>query len=82
MIFIQPSIVNNDRSMNDVQTDMDARYKISGKAREFADGPGVLPPADAIPLPDKAGSTYTGTVIQPAPTPVKKKVTFGGSHRR
>ncbi|RYD21548.1 MAG: hypothetical protein EOP88_10955 [Verrucomicrobiaceae bacterium] len=82
MIFIQPSIVNNERSLTSVQTDMDSRYKISGKAREFADGPGVLPPAGSIPVDDKVGSTYTGPAIQPAPTPVKKKVTFGAANRR
>lgn len=82
MIFIQPSIVNNERSMNAIQTDMDARYKISGKAREFADGPGVLPPAGSIPMNDKVGVIDTAPVILPAPAPVKKKVTFGGSHRR
>lgn len=82
MIFIQPSIVNNERSLNAVQTDMDARYKISGKARTFADGPGVLPPVDAIPVDDKVGSTYTAPVIEPVPTPAKRKVTFGATHRR
>ena len=38
MVFIQPSIVSNDRSLNDVQTDMDARYKVSPNVRDFADG--------------------------------------------
>ena len=57
MVFIQPSIVKNDRSLDAVQADMDARYKVSNKAREFADGPGVLPPVDAIPVSDKASSS-------------------------
>jgi general secretion pathway protein D len=57
MVFIQPSIVKNDRSLDAVQADMDNRYKVSGKAREFADGPGVLPPVDAIPVPDKTGTS-------------------------
>lgn len=83
MIFIQPTIVNNERSLNAVQTDMDSRYQISGKARTFADGPGVLPPVNAIqPVDDKVGSTYTAPEIQPAPTPAKRKITFGPTHRR
>jgi type II secretion system protein D len=57
MVFIQPSIVKNDRSLDAIQADMDARYKVSNKAREFADGPGVLPPVDAIPVSDKASSS-------------------------
>ena len=57
MVFIQPSIVKNDRSLDAVQADMDARYKVSNKTREFADGPGVLPPVDAIPVSDKASSS-------------------------
>jgi type II secretory pathway component GspD/PulD (secretin) len=56
MVFIQPSIVRNDRSLDAVQADMDNRYKVSGKAREFSDGPGVLPPVDAIPVSDKVGT--------------------------
>jgi type II secretion system protein D len=56
MVFIQPSVVRNDRSLDAVQADMDNRYKVSGKAREFADGPGVLPPVDAIPVSDKVGT--------------------------
>ncbi len=57
MIFIQPSIVRNDRSLNAVQSDMDNRYRVSGRAHEMADGPGVLPPVDSIPVPDKAGAS-------------------------
>ncbi len=67
MVFIQPSVVKNDRSMNAVQVDMDNRYSVSGRARTFADGPGVLPPIDAIPTMDKAGNTRPQ--IAPAPLP-------------
>ena len=63
MVFIQPSIVNSERSLNNVQSDMDNRYKVSPKAREFADGPGVLPPVNAIPIADKASETHTTTKI-------------------
>jgi hypothetical protein len=66
MVFIQPSIVTNDRSLNAVQADMDNRYKVSPKAREFADGPGVLPPVDAIPVPDKAGTRAAAPQEAPA----------------
>jgi type II secretory pathway component GspD/PulD (secretin) len=70
MVFIQPSIVKSDRSLNAVQADMDARYKVSPKAREFADGPGVLPPVDAIPVSDKASSPVsTKAVTRAAPVP-------------
>jgi len=31
-----------------VQADFDARYRVSDDARNFGDGPGVLPPPDAI----------------------------------
>jgi general secretion pathway protein D len=57
MVFIQPSVVNNDRSLGSVQADMDSRYKGSPRVRDFADGPGVLPPVDAIaPVADKGTS--------------------------
>lgn len=45
MIFIQPSIVHNDRSLDFVQSDMDNRYNVSETARTFADG-SVLPPLE------------------------------------
>jgi type II secretory pathway component GspD/PulD (secretin) len=52
MIFIQPSIVNSDHSLDHVQIDMDDRYKVSGPARNFADG-SVLPPLE---ISDQKGS--------------------------
>ena len=79
MVFIQPSIVRNDRSLNAVQSDMDNRYKVSGKAREFADGPGVLPPVDSIPVPDKAGAsvaepkTPTTSTVKPSIRPAFRR---------
>ena len=69
MVFIQPSIVKNDRSLDAVQADMDARYKVSNKAREFADGPGVLPPVDAIPVSDKASSSTSNKADRRSSTP-------------
>lgn len=88
MVFMQPSVVKNDRSLAAVQEDMDSRYKVSPKAREMADGPGVLPPVDAItPVADKSGS-HSSTSGSPhvsettAPTIKKKQQTIGPIHRR
>ena len=82
MVFIQPSVVTNDRSLDSVQSDMDSRYKVSGKVRDMADGPGVLPPVDAItPVEDK-GSAYSSepakkqnpaTALPPVDGPKPKK---------
>jgi type II secretion system protein D len=43
MIFIQPTIVNSDKTLDDLQLNMDERYDVSDPARLFADG-AVLPP--------------------------------------
>ena len=71
MVFIQPTIVNSDRSLNDVQAEMDSRYKVSERARTFADGSGVLPPPDAIiPYEEKGTSTpSTANRKKAAPAP-------------
>jgi type II secretion system protein D len=74
MVFIQPSVVQNDRSLDAVQSDMDNRYKVSPKVREFADGPGVLPPVDAIPVPDKAGTRAAAPQEAPAASTVKPSI--------
>jgi general secretion pathway protein D len=84
MVFIQPSIVKNDRSLQNVQADMDSRHIVSGPARTFADGPGVLPPVEAItPVADKSGSAPRAKVVsQPQAAPVKKKqLSFGKPYR-
>ena len=58
MVFIQPSVVSNDRSLNAIQGDMDARYQVSGRAHGMADGPGVLPDVSALhPVADKESSS-------------------------
>lgn len=59
MIFIQPSIVNSDRSLDYVQADMDERYEVSEPARNFADG-SVLPPLE--PMMEKGGNTIPAAV--------------------
>lgn len=64
MVFIQPSIVSNNRSLNSVQADMDSRYKVSPSVREFADGPAILPEI-TLPVEDKHGSRAIA-VPQPA----------------
>jgi type II secretion system protein D len=46
IVFIQPSIVRDPQTLNDAQTDMDSRYKISPDARKFSDPP----PPEAIPV--------------------------------
>jgi len=69
MVFIQPSIVQNDRSLDAVQQDMDARYKVSGAARNFADGPGVLPPPDAITPFEEKGSSRSSTTSRKKSAP-------------
>jgi type II secretion system protein D len=79
MVFIQPSIVNSDRTLTDVQNDMDVRYKVSPDARGFADGPGVLPPAGEIqPVQEKGRPPHTGT---PEDNSIKK-TSIRPAHRR
>ncbi len=59
MIFIQPSIVNSDRSLDYVQTDMDERYDVSQPTRTFADG-SVLPPIE--PIQEKGGRVIPAAI--------------------
>lgn len=66
MIFIQPSIVNNDRSLTAVQNDMDSRYKVAADVRDFGDGDSVLPGVDEIERVEEKGKGGSGTRIQPA----------------
>ncbi len=46
IVFIQPSIVSDSQTMNEAQTNMDSRYKISPDARSFTEPP----PPDAVPV--------------------------------
>jgi len=80
MVFIQPSIVNSDRTLTDVQVDMDARYKVSPDARAFADGPDGLPVTDVIPIQEKGASRKTSFSIT-APQGTGKK-SLRPVHRR
>ena len=73
MVFIQPSVVKNDRSLNAVQSDMDSRYQVSPKVRAFADGPGVLPPVDAItPVEEKESGYRPTSTRKSAQTPASE----------
>lgn len=85
LVFLQPSIIRSRGSLDSLQSDVDRRYKVSGDLRTFADGPGVLPPPDAIrPLADKGGAKGVSkdaakscppraTPVTPQPEPAKMK---------
>ncbi len=74
MIFIQPSIVSNSRTLGEVQTSMDSRYKVSADVRNFAEGtspqssPIVEPQGKNSPLakPDPSPSAPMKSTIRPA----------------
>lgn len=54
LVFLQPSVVKNARSLDAVQADIDARYKVSGPLHEFADGKGMIPDTSpVVPVSDK-----------------------------
>ncbi len=55
IIFIQPKIIRDERTMDDANRDMDRRYEMSGKIRDF-DGPGVLPIKPVEEIEDSKGS--------------------------
>lgn len=69
LIFIQPSIVSDNRTLDAAQVDMDSRYKTAPETRRFSEGPGVLPPADVVPVNDKAGKQREAVIVDP---PAKK----------
>lgn len=75
MIFIQPSVVNSARTLDDVQADMDARYNVSGDSRGFADGEGVLPPR-AEPVGKNRGNAPDEgkeSVVKPSLRPAHRR---------
>lgn len=82
LVFIQPSIVSDDYSLNSLQTDFDGRYKVAPDARTFADGPSVLPAPGEISVGNgKSGATVT----YPAPAPAASstlKPSIRPVHRR
>ena len=66
MVFIQPAIVNSDRSLGDVQNDMDRRYKVSPDVRNFADGDSVLPGVGDLPRVEEKGKGGTTRYVTPS----------------
>lgn len=59
IIFIQPSIIRDERTLDAANRDMDRRYEMSEKVRIF-DGPGVLPIKPVDEIDDSKGSeTYS-----------------------
>ena len=68
MVFIQPSVVSNDRSLTAVQNDMDARYKVSPDVHNFADGDSVLPGVDEIPQVEETGKGGSRKAAAPVAT--------------
>jgi general secretion pathway protein D len=83
LVFLQPSIIRNRNSLDTAQIDMDRRYRVSGDLRNFADGPGVLPPVDAIPpVADKGHAPKARPVVLPPPAPTKIKKSIRPEYRQ
>lgn len=62
MVFIQPKIVRDSKTLYDAQTDMDSRFQVGPQANEFANGPGVLPTAgDVEPVGNKGAAPAAET---------------------
>ena len=76
MVFIQPSIVNSDRSLGDVQGDMDNRYNVSPRVRDFADGDSL----DGIPPVEEKGKG--GSTVEATPSTSTMKPSIRPAHRR
>lgn len=78
IIFIQPQIIRDERSMDAANRDMDRRYKMSEDIRAF-DGPGVLPPVGDIEDTKESGATPAPTKApakQEAPKKISKPVSL------
>ncbi len=59
LVLLQPTVVNNTRSLDAVQADVNARYDVSNKLQELANGPGVVPDTSTQqPISDKEGNRY------------------------
>jgi type II secretory pathway component GspD/PulD (secretin) len=72
IIFIQPQIIRDERSMDASNRDMDRRYKMSDEIRAF-DGPGVLPPVGDIDDTKESGAAPAATKA-PAKKEAPKKI--------
>jgi len=54
MVFIQPKIVRDSKTLYDAQVDMDSRFEVAPATNQFAQGPGVLPTeSDLQPVTEK-----------------------------
>ncbi|MEI6177391.1 MAG: hypothetical protein WCS43_10910, partial [Verrucomicrobiota bacterium] len=73
MIFIQPSIVNSDHTLKEVQAGMDARYKVSSESRKFSDDYGVLRGIDDIKRIDQSSKPVPTPAPPAVPPPSKAK---------
>ena len=69
IIFIQPQIIRDERSMDAANRDMDRRYKMSEDVRAF-DGPGVLP---LPPVGDIDETKESGPMPAEIKSPAKKE---------
>lgn len=61
IVFIQPSIVRDEQTMNEAQTDMDRRYNISPDARSFAEPP----PPEAVPVEESKPAKKSRSGFRP-----------------
>ena len=71
IIFIQPKIVNDDRSMAEAQEDMDFRYDSAAKVREMGAGPGVLPPRGSVAAGAASSTRSRSSNYAPTAVPVQ-----------
>ncbi|PAW60732.1 MAG: hypothetical protein B9S37_07945 [Verrucomicrobiia bacterium Tous-C3TDCM] len=69
IIFIQPKIIRDERSLDAANRDMDSRYKMSEDVRAF-DGPGVLP---LPPVGDIDETKESGPMPAEIKAPAKKE---------
>ncbi|HEY8992082.1 MAG TPA: secretin N-terminal domain-containing protein, partial [Luteolibacter sp.] len=82
LIFIQPTIVGNEKELDRVQADVDGRYRVSPELRHFADGPGAIPPPDGIVPAGEKASDYQPKPEQSKPTkPGNNTFNRTGRHR-
>lgn len=82
VVLMQPSIVKNATSLQNVQTDIDNRYKISPDVRNFADGDGVLPGVNEIQRPETFGKNGSRPASQSATGASNVKPSIRPAHRR
>lgn len=71
VIFIRPTLVSDNGSLNRVQGDMDRRYNTAGSARNFIDAPG-LPTSDQPPIIESSGKGGSNQAPSAAPAAPRK----------